>query len=367
MSSLFYYTSVDTASKILDGGTMWATNIRYMNDSEELSNGLNEIEKYNGSNKENIKLCISELRKEKCIMHYTLSFSGHEDSLSQWSMYSKESGVSLEMDFGDEDLRLKYDLENYELENPQEAVIKHVIYCTSSSNGMPSNELSKTEEEISKMVEDYCGNELASLPTIRESVAQCAALIKRYEFYQEDEYRVIFNLNNVDTTEKSPIFYRTDANVLKSFIKVKCRNSGNVGWPVVSVMVGPGFNQDVVFNSLIFFLDNSDIHIAKITHNTYVQRAKKYLLEGVKKLTNKSGIQKLNDLINSYKWNCCDGFEDPEFSSQMQIEVNLIAEKLMAEATNGAYITLDFKEYWDNNYFSRTSIVLKKSSIPYIF
>lgn len=143
MRSLFYYTSVDTASKILDSGIMRATNIRYMNDSEELSNGLDEIEKYDGSNKDNIKLCISELRKEKCIMHYTLSFSGHEDSLSQWSMYSKESGVSLEMDFGNRVLRLKYDFENYKLEKPHNQVIKHVIYCTSSSNGMPVGELNQ--------------------------------------------------------------------------------------------------------------------------------------------------------------------------------------------------------------------------------
>lgn len=367
MGSLFYYTSVDTASKILGNGIIWATNIRYMNDSEELSNGLDEIEKYDGSNKDNIKLCISELRKEKCIMHYTLSFSGHEDSLSQWSMYSKESGVSLEMDFGKRIPRLKYDFENYELKKPHNQKIKHVIYCTSSSNGMPSKELKKTMTKINNMIKKCCGDESASLPYIRESVAECAALIKRYEFYQEDEYRAIFNLNNVCITEKSPIFYRTDANVLKSYIKVRCHNGGNVGWPVVSVMVGPGFNQDVVFNSLIFFLDNSNISIAEITHDTYIQRAKKYLLEGIKNLTDNSCIQKLTDLINNYKWNCCDDFIDPEFSSQMQIEVHGVIEKLTAEVNKESVLTPDFKKYWENNYFSRTSIILKKSSIPYIF
>lgn len=367
MSRLFYYTSVDTASKILSSGTMWATNIRYMNDSEELSNGLNEIEKYNGSNKDHIKLCISELRNEKSIMHYTLSFSGRDDSLSQWSMYSKESGVSLEMDFGDKDLRLKYELENYELEKPQELEIKPVIYCTSSSDGMPPEELSKAETNIHKMVEDHCGNQLAGLPAIRESVAECAALIKRYEFYQEDEYRAVFNLNNVDTTEKSPIFYRTEANVLKSFIKVKCCTGGNIGWPVVSVMVGPGFNQDVVFNSLIFFLDNSNIHIAEITHDEYILRAKEYLLEGVKKLPDEKNIQEFSEIIDNHNWGCCRDFINPQFSSQMQIEVNGIVEQLIDKASGENLLTPDFKKYWDNNYFSRTSVILKKSSIPYIF
>ena len=42
---LFYYTSTDTMSKILMNGNIYATNIRYMNDSEEYINGLKEIYK----------------------------------------------------------------------------------------------------------------------------------------------------------------------------------------------------------------------------------------------------------------------------------------------------------------------------------
>lgn len=114
-------------------------------------------------------------------------------------------------------------------------------------------------------------------------------------------------------------------------------------------------------------MDNSNISIAEITHDTYIQRAKKYLLEGIKKLNDNSCIQKLTDLINNYKWNCCDGFTDPEFSSQMQIEVHGMIEKLTVEADKEGVLTPNFKKYWDTNYFSRTSIVLKKSSIPYIF
>ena len=40
---LYYYTSTDTMRYILKGGDIYATNIRYMNDSEEYTNGLNEI------------------------------------------------------------------------------------------------------------------------------------------------------------------------------------------------------------------------------------------------------------------------------------------------------------------------------------
>ena len=40
---LYYYTSTDTMRYILGSGDIYATNIRYMNDSEEYTNGLNEI------------------------------------------------------------------------------------------------------------------------------------------------------------------------------------------------------------------------------------------------------------------------------------------------------------------------------------
>ena len=41
--NFFYYTSSDTTVKILENGEIWATNVRFMNDSEEFINGLNEI------------------------------------------------------------------------------------------------------------------------------------------------------------------------------------------------------------------------------------------------------------------------------------------------------------------------------------
>lgn len=41
--NLYYYTSTDTMRYILGNGDIYATNIRYMNDSEEYTNGLNEI------------------------------------------------------------------------------------------------------------------------------------------------------------------------------------------------------------------------------------------------------------------------------------------------------------------------------------
>ena len=41
-TKLYYYTRADTMYSILTSGMFWATNILYMNDSEEYLNGLRE-------------------------------------------------------------------------------------------------------------------------------------------------------------------------------------------------------------------------------------------------------------------------------------------------------------------------------------
>ena len=40
---LYYYTTTDTLRFILEKGDIYATNIRYMNDSEEYITGVNEL------------------------------------------------------------------------------------------------------------------------------------------------------------------------------------------------------------------------------------------------------------------------------------------------------------------------------------
>lgn len=43
MKDLYYYTKVETMRYILCDANIFATNIRYMNDSEEYANGLKRI------------------------------------------------------------------------------------------------------------------------------------------------------------------------------------------------------------------------------------------------------------------------------------------------------------------------------------
>ena len=91
---------------------IFATNIKYMNDSEEYANGLKELYKIYESHSDG-KLVSSEkieAELEKDIPIYSISFSGARDLLSQWSMYAGESGVSIKMQFDGTEKYKVYDL-----------------------------------------------------------------------------------------------------------------------------------------------------------------------------------------------------------------------------------------------------------------
>ena len=101
MKDLYYYTKVETMRYILCDANIFATNIRYMNDSEEYANGLKELRKIYESHSEGIRIPFEKITEEleKDIPIYSISFSAARDLLSQWSMYAGESGVSIKMQF----------------------------------------------------------------------------------------------------------------------------------------------------------------------------------------------------------------------------------------------------------------------------
>lgn len=111
--SLYYYTTTETTSFILKKGDIFATNISYLNDSEEYINGLKELRellcgntagKYAKSAQKYLP-GAEVYRKALKEVHdiYSISFSQEKDLLSQWYMYAKESGVRLKMNIADDD------------------------------------------------------------------------------------------------------------------------------------------------------------------------------------------------------------------------------------------------------------------------
>lgn len=285
---LYYYTTSDTMRYILTKGDIYATNLKYMNDGEEYTNGLTELKtvlnkKYEGRAKIRQEDFEEEINQQPKI--YSISFSRERDLLSQWSMYAKESGISIRMDFSGDKVNEEY----YEIpfngpENKakKQASMPYKVYYL-TKHVMDPEEYDRAYEEI---ICDLEGEKTvvpsAMLQDIQDGIhgvwQLLAPYVKRKEFFQESEYRMIFSLNSMEagTAEGDSsirVDYRVQDCVLKPYLDVT--RAG--GWPVKEIMVGPGFNQKAVYESVKHFCDNARIMIPSYSAEEIKENASFFL------------------------------------------------------------------------------------------
>lgn len=275
--NLYYYTNVETMKYILQGANIYATNLLYMNDAEEYSNGLKELREII-NNKQHTELIPQESlhrELERGVTSYSISFSTVGDLLSQWSMYAGESGVSLMMAFSGNEVYRAYtedkkrkDVYNFSTECKMP---KRVFYCTKST--MPLQRYQNVVDGIWKEINlSYSPVTLSDFPGNANYIwKEMAPYVKRFEFNAEEEYRLVFDWTQL--LQRFRIDYRNDGGVLKPYLDIECEG----GWPIQEITVGPGFNQDAVFRSIAHFLNHSSIlRVPVLTGNQYVNRCKRY-------------------------------------------------------------------------------------------
>lgn len=107
---LFHYTSPDGAIGIIKNECLWATDIRFLNDSEEFIHGCKLVKEIaakiksgeidHGFNENFLEYLLSAIDslvdgRDSSVTAYVISFSGQNDSLNQWRAYSGDSGYAL--------------------------------------------------------------------------------------------------------------------------------------------------------------------------------------------------------------------------------------------------------------------------------
>lgn len=345
---LYYYTNVETMRFILQGANIYATNLGYMNDAEEYANGLRELRDIfnERKGKELISPKMLSEMLENEITSYSISFSEARDLLSQWSMYAGESGVSLKMDFSRTKKYLAYPIGSDGLKAkkrkilPDKVTIQKVYYCT---------KMAMEENEYKKIVDEIWDKTGAKIKDIDDEYLalwkQMAPFVKRAEFKAEAEHRLVFNM--AEWEESFQIDYRNSQNVLKPYLDIECKD----GWPIHEIVVGPGFNQDVVFRSILHFLNHAKLRIPKLNGSKYRKRCEEYfslcggIPEGVRKIWDEGKIRFNNDEANHY-------------SNFMNIRHDMMKELKAGDA---------FLEQLRRRELTKEGIILSRSRIPYIF
>lgn len=369
---LFYYTTTDTMQYILEKGDIFATNIRYMNDSEEYTNGLYEL--YQMANNEDlvkmwiknrgrtdisfeeIKLTFTEENLKKCMQimdYYSISFCQKNDLLSQWAIYAKESGVSIKMNF--EDINYKFSTEGAEKGSKSEWQLapRKVRYFT--HDAMKKEENVYEEQAFSILDQLYATDSIDHAEGKEDTWRYLSTYVKRYDFYQETESRLVFQPNKALYYPK--VKYRHDKKVLKPYLDIVCEN----GWPVWEIMIGPGFNQQVVHNSVQHFLEHVKVKAGIASVLDYIGRVKAYFHPYEKELEKCGAYKELQKyLVDSKK---ISGMCLEEAQMVFGEQVRHICNSICEEESDAS----EQKKYIKNHRFTKSGIVLSKSSIPYIF
>lgn len=368
---LYYYTSTDTMRYVLTQGDIFATNIRYMNDSEEYINGLREV--YQLSQKESfLEAWIKEKGYDESLLkgmqtifskknfeenkrnmeYYSISFCKENDLLSQWAIYAKESGVSIKMNFADE----KYKFFTKGIDNGTKAAWElspqEVKYFTYDS--MKDNE--NTYKSVAYEILDWLYKEMPyNQERKKEDWRYISTLVKRYDFYQEKECRLVFDPNN--TVAPPLIQYRHDKNVLKPYLDIEC----DFGWPIWEIMIGPGFNQSVVYDSVEHFLNHAEVKVGIKSVEDYAQRIRQHLAPYELSLGRCKEYNVLREKLAQNDW--IDNVDMEEARIIFNQNLRAISRTVDVDAVYDSNV----KQYFREHRFTSSGVVLTKSSIPYIF
>jgi hypothetical protein len=260
---IFHYTSVESFFNIIKNRSLRLSSSKYLNDSQELKI-IRELINEENLDKWSIKYDKNRISEIEQLINnnetketFIISFSKHQDLLSQWRGYADNSkGVSIGFDVNRLRERLIEHLpKSMEGEDLSRILMKPVIYeVINQCEELRVNEFVKNEKRtISILSTSFWLNSLASL-------------FKSESFKEEDEIRIVYNPQIYMTNEKVIIngplpkldyFHKNGA--LKPYFEIDFKSSADI---ISSVTIGA--NSKLTIPELKRFFVNNGISIKNI-------------------------------------------------------------------------------------------------------
>lgn len=262
--SLYHYTSIYSLVGIAETNSLWASNVYYMNDSEEivyanrlLENTLKPRLTSNGSDDQEtefLKQFYEWSNKFKYTTHNIFIFSLSEEPslLSQWRSYTPHSkGVSvgfspdkLNSIVKNNGLRIAKCLyEKDEQEEILNSLIEKLLITFRHERPDKHPTYGFPETRYHSFLEQFRGD-----------ILQVLSIIKNHSFSEEQEWRLIseFFPNDLSTEIK----FRQGAAMLVPFVEI---NLGEDKPLFEEVILGPSQHQNLSMSALSMFLANKNL------------------------------------------------------------------------------------------------------------
>jgi hypothetical protein len=258
---LHHYTSVDALLSIVKSRALWATNVRYLNDSSESELGLKLIRRIAGEARntaagidfEILTQLVDWLDRPRsdAASVYVLSFSEAHNQLSQWRGYTRHGqGVCLSIDSGLLVNRMQaqgWTFQNCRYNQPSQLAWADAIL--SRIRREAATNYSGIEENKPNGFETVLENTLSDL-------LQVAATIKHDAFAREREVRFISPV--IDIGDHS-VRYRPGRTTRIPFVEFALA-AGEDSLSIHEIMVGPGPAQHSLRLSVIDALKQNRVN-----------------------------------------------------------------------------------------------------------
>ena len=245
--SLYHYTDVQALHSILETQKIRLTDIRYLNDSQELHDGLNILT-------EQLKVPIPGIfsnfdYKDKAIdyirsaLEEHISFGTEEEPVFVFSLSSKSDVLSQWRAYGPYAIEFDKDVLRGEVNS-----LEQCIYESEKKTGKAKINVTNA---ITTVSQDMAENNGCLSPVGIDSLIKLvtdAAKFKNKGFIEEEESRIIMPAN--DSEYPNNIKYRPRDNLLIPYIELEISLDY-----IKSIQVGPMKNQDLAFTSMKAFVE----------------------------------------------------------------------------------------------------------------
>ncbi|GAB2024950.1 hypothetical protein OfM1_10210 [Lactovum odontotermitis] len=292
-----HYRSLEAFNYILKDGKLRAYDLRFMNDKSEFEFGMTLLEGMKISKR------TLQINKARTFIPMCISFSVGEESIPQWEMYAKEAGINLQFDFsslkenGEVFIGQESNRENYYINTGLKEPIPVTYIENRRSMKLDKFKVILEKKEIPNGVAKWT----VAVPMI------LAPLIKSKDFEFEHEARFVtlaYSEKGDKAGNGTKIFSDFNGTYLRSYVNLCfCKKynkkegerlsfeeieegpfpppgypkSKNIGLPIKKLQIGPGRNQEKVFDSVVRRLEFGEVKVCPISLFTFLERLKEYM------------------------------------------------------------------------------------------
>jgi Protein of unknown function (DUF2971) len=247
--SISHYTNIGGMMGIIDKGCVWASNVSYLNDREELVHGLRGATKalkrvLNDKTYANwassLEAVVKEITDGRMPNTYAACFCQRTDVLSQWRGY------------GGSDQAVAITFKRQELEDLfvfHKAKLYPVVYGALKANKQITDHLRTNLDELT--VYEFAAGNYSRSEKSKHAYYMLSRLLPQFKnigFQDEREWRFVVQHETV----RDLVCFRPVGNVIVPYIKLGPGEGAHL--PIKSIRIGPGRDMELTKRRVELYL-----------------------------------------------------------------------------------------------------------------